>query len=113
MTKPKDSGGRELNCHKEAMARMNCEPAIYLKNPGWLLGFSLAQLDIVWCPSLRKETQKNGTGLGETMRSVLDIWFEMSLHTKVAGAVEKSDLEVYIWKMIAKTTIHASLLCQY
>lgn len=70
-----------------------------------------ARYSVVALPE--KGNTKNRTGLGETMCSVLDIWFEMSLHTKVAGAVEKSDLEVYIWEMIAKTTIHASLLCQY
>ena len=47
-------------------------------------------------PLPEKGNTKNRTGLGETMCSVLDIWFEMSLHTKVAGAVEKADLGVYI-----------------
>lgn len=64
-------------------------------------------------PFPEKGNTRNGKGLGETMCSVLDIWFEVSLDTKVARATEKPDLEGCVWEMIAKTAIYLPLLLQY
>lgn len=69
-------------------------------------------------PFPEKRSTRNGSGLGDTMSSVLDFWFGVSLDTKVAGATEKSDLEVCTWEIIAKTancsliSIHFPLLLQ-